>query len=129
MKSSKYFRLEEFQCKCGNCKMPQNVPPDKLVEKLEDIREHFAAPLIIRSGYRCKEHNARVGGAPSSRHLKGDAVDFIVQGVPTAVVYEYVEKRFSKDLIGLAIKHNASNKYAGFVHLDTRGKNARWEYK
>ncbi|EIB51793.1 hypothetical protein cje160_10397 [Campylobacter jejuni subsp. jejuni 2008-979] len=28
----------------------------------------------------------------------------------------------------MAIKHNFNDPYAGFVHLDTRGKKARWTY-
>ncbi|EAL2267956.1 peptidase M15 family protein, partial [Campylobacter coli] len=30
--------------------------------------------------------------------------------------------------LGIAIKHNFNDPYAGFVHLDTRGKKARWTY-
>ena len=32
-------------------------------------------PLIVNSGWRCPEHNARSGGVKTSKHLYGCAVD------------------------------------------------------
>ena len=128
MKANKYFTLAEFKCKCGKCEMPQGTPPDKLIDILCKIREHYGSPLIINSGYRCPTHNAKVGGAANSRHTKGDAVDFVVKGIKTKEVYEFCENLPCADEIGLAIKHNP-NEFKGFVHLDTRGFKARWIYK
>ena len=130
MKQNPFFVEREFKCKCGQCEgLPDKMPPDELIDILCKIRAHFDMPLMIRSGYRCKEHNARVGGAKASRHLVGDAVDFVVIGIETKEVYAYCENLPNADKLGLAIKHNPQNKYAGFVHLDTRGKKARWIYK
>lgn len=48
-----------------------------LVNNLLDcIRERFAVPMIITSGYRCEEVNKLVGGVDNSQHMKGEAVDF-----------------------------------------------------
>lgn len=129
MKENKYFKESEFKCKCGKCELPPKMPPDALIDILCEIREHFNAPLIIRSGYRCKAHNAKVGGAPLSRHTFGDGVDFTIKGVKTKEVYAFCEKLPQADKIGLAIKHNPNSEFQGFVHLDTRGKKARWVYK
>ena len=128
MKENKYFKESEFKCKCGKCSLPAGSPPDELVDTLVKVREHFNAAIRINSGYRCKTHNAKVGGAPKSRHTFGDAVDFVVENVPTKEVYEFCESLANADKLGLAIKHNA-NKFKGFVHLDTRGFKARWVYK
>ena len=128
MKNNPYFKEVEFKCKCGKCTLPAGSPPDELVDTLCKIREHFNAPVRINSGYRCAAHNARVGGAPKSRHTFGDAVDFVVASVPTKEVYDFCETLSNADKLGLAIKHNA-DKFKGFVHLDTRGKKARWIYK
>lgn len=47
-----------------------------LVEKvLQPLRDAYGMPLIVNSGYRCKELNKAVGGAPTSQHLKGEAAD------------------------------------------------------
>lgn len=128
MKENKYFKLDEFKCKCGKCEMPENMPSDELVDLLVEIREYYDKPVKIKSGYRCKEHNRAVGGAPRSRHLVGDAADFIVRGVLTKEVYEHVIKTYNDRGCGIAICVNESYAYAGFVHLDTRGYKARWGY-
>ena len=49
-----------------------------LVEQLLDpIREAWGAPILVSSGYRCKELNELVGGAKNSHHLLGCAADLI----------------------------------------------------
>lgn len=128
MKENKYFKLDEFKCKhCGQ--IPNGNPPDELIDVLCEIREHFNKPLIIRSGYRCATHNKAVGGATNSFHTKGNAVDFTIKDTKTMEVYNYVIKAYGERLYGIAKKINPNNDYAGFVHLDTRGYKARWDYK
>ena len=49
-----------------------------LVEQLLDpIREAWGEPIVVSSGYRCKELNELVGGAKHSHHLIGCAADLI----------------------------------------------------
>ena len=49
-----------------------------LVDQLLDpIREAWGEPIVVSSGYRCKELNALVGGAQHSHHLIGCAADLI----------------------------------------------------
>lgn len=126
MKSNNYFKESEFKCKCCG-KLPNNCPPDGLIDILVDIREHFGLPVIINSGYRCPTHNAKVGGAKSSRHLVGDAVDIRVKDVPTKEVYNYVITQFGQRNLGIA-KKIIDDPFRGFVHIDTRGVRARWSY-
>lgn len=126
---NEYFKYSEFNCKCGKCERPEGVPSKELVNILTKIRKHYNQPVIINSGYRCEAHNKAVGGSANSQHFKGSAVDFIVKNTPTESVWEYVLEKWGNDELGLAIKRNKSNIYAGFVHIDTRGKKARWEYK
>ena len=42
---------------------------------LEPLREFTGTPVIISSGYRCRELNSLVGGARNSQHLTGEAAD------------------------------------------------------
>ncbi|WP_297192367.1 D-Ala-D-Ala carboxypeptidase family metallohydrolase [uncultured Campylobacter sp.] len=128
MKENKYFKIDEFKCKCGKCELPKNVPSDELVDLLCEIREHFNAPLSINSAYRCPSHNAKVGGAKNSQHTIGSAVDFVVKGVKTADLHKHILEKYGDRALGIAIKHNYNDAYKGFVHLDTRGKKARWTY-
>lgn len=47
-----------------------------LIEKvLDPLREAYGKPIIVTSGYRCEKLNRLVGGAASSQHVKGEAVD------------------------------------------------------
>lgn len=46
----------------------------------EPVHEHFNSPIIVSSGLRPPWLNANVGGASSSQHEKGEAVDFTVRG-------------------------------------------------
>ena len=49
-----------------------------LVEHLlNPIREAWGRPILVSSGYRCKELNDLVGGATYSHHLIGCAADLI----------------------------------------------------
>ena len=63
--------MAEFQCPC--CRTVRLSP--KLVMKLEALRISYGRPIIINSGYRCREHNRAVGGAPASLHMAGCAAD------------------------------------------------------
>ena len=126
MKENPYFKIDEFKCKCcGN--IPEGMPSDELIDTLVNIREHFDKPLTINSGYRCPEHNKKIGGAPSSRHTFGDAADIVVKDVKTIDVYNYVIETFDDKPFGIA-KKISKNEFGGFVHIDTRGKKARWNY-
>ena len=51
---------------------------DRLVTNvLDKLRDEWGRPIIVTSGYRCKELNAAVGGAHYSQHLKGQATDIV----------------------------------------------------
>lgn len=125
---NKYFTINEFKCKCGKCELPNGMPPEELINILTEIREYYNKPLIIKSGYRCPEHNEKVGGAKKSRHIVGDAVDFIIKDTPTLEVYDYILSKYGDKPYGIAIKVNITNKFQGFIHLDIRGVKARWTY-
>lgn len=128
MKENKYFKINEFKCKCGKCELPKGMPSDELIDTLVEIREHFNAPIIINSGYRCPTHNKAIGGASKSRHMQGDAADFKVKGVPTKEVFKYVLQTYNDKPFGIALWINQYDEFKGFVHLDTRGYKARWSY-
>jgi uncharacterized protein YcbK (DUF882 family) len=113
---SENFKVSEFCCK-GSQTMPENGIDPKLLELLESIRTHFDAPITINSGYRSPKHNAVVGGAKGSYHVKGMAADIVVKGVPASKVYNYLNV-FHKGGLG---------RYKTFTHVDVRDDKARWQ--
>jgi len=69
----KYFEYKHFD----SPDMPGSgkLVSDELISMLDVARKKYGKPIIPNSGYRTIEHNAKVGGKPSSSHLKGLAVD------------------------------------------------------
>lgn len=45
------------------------------MDRLQMLRTAINRPMIVTSAHRSPEHNARIGGAPRSRHVAGDAFD------------------------------------------------------
>ena len=50
---------------------------DLVTNVLDRLRGEWGRPIIVTSGYRCKELNAAVGGTHYSQHLKGQAADIV----------------------------------------------------
>lgn len=80
----KYFSIEELCASATALREGIDNRPPKcayhllhvLVDQLLDpIREAWGEPIVVSSGYRCKELNALVGGVKNSHHLLGCAAD------------------------------------------------------
>lgn len=117
-----HFKKSEFKCKCGG-KFCNGYPvrvDEKLLVLLEKIRaEAGNVPVIINSGIRCKKHNASkdVKGEPNSQHLFGTAADINISNMNGSQEYT----------LGNRLNPNGGvGKYKNFVHVDTRGRRARW---
>jgi zinc D-Ala-D-Ala carboxypeptidase len=65
--TSKYFRIDEYKCKCGECGTCQIS--DNALYMFDRIRELYNKPMIVTSGCRCLAHNLKVGGSKSSAHV------------------------------------------------------------
>ena len=113
---TKNFSQYEFGCKCG-CGYDKIKP--SVVYALQIIRDHFNRPIKITSGCRCGSHNQSVGGRVNSRHLFGEAADFVVEAIDTAEVADFIDDYFGGN--------NGIGRYKAFTHFDTRkNKRARW---
>lgn len=107
----RYFRKEEFRCKCGGvyCDGFPAEPEKKLVLMADRVRSHFGAPAIVSSGVRCGKHNANVGGAAASRHMTGKAMDFCVRGKTAKEVLAFVQEQDIRYAYAID---------ANYVHMD-----------
>lgn len=97
---------------------------EKLVNNLLDpIRERFATPVIITSGYRCERLNKLVNGVEDSQHREGKAADFYFAGFTpkemTQAFFEIAESYDFDQLIYYKKRH--------FIHISYNGDNNRHE--
>lgn len=69
---SRFFSLSEVACKCCG-----GVPTKALLNKMDQIRKEFGAPINVTSGFRCEKHNTKIGGSKNSNHVKGLAIDVL----------------------------------------------------
>lgn len=92
----------------------------RIAHIMQDIREMYDRPITINSWYRDPVTNRAVGGASQSRHMVGDAVDFVVQGVAPSQVNQRLDPWWGSRG-GLASS-------SVFTHIDARGYKARWSY-
>lgn len=84
-----HFSLEEFTTSQTAARLGiDNTPKPQALANLirtarllEQVRALFGKPIRISSGYRSDAVNAHIGGARTSQHVTGCAVDFTVQGV------------------------------------------------
>lgn len=113
---SSHFKVREFRCKDGTDLV---LVADKLVEVLQEIRNHFGKPVLISSAYRTQSHNTAVGGSQKSQHMAGTAADIHISGISPLEVARYAEKLLP-DTGGIGL-------YQTFTHLDVRAKRTRWD--
>lgn len=114
-KISRFFKREEFACKCG-CGF--DTIDTETLAVVEDVRIHFDSPVFINSACRCEEHNKKVGGKPKSQHVLARATDIDVKNVKPSEVQKFLKEQFPN-------KYGIGS-YENFTHIDTRKNKARW---
>jgi uncharacterized protein YcbK (DUF882 family) len=143
---SRHLRLEDFLTHDHQLRWPRYVAVSpELLDKIELVAAEIARtrgvpdPLRItvnvHSGFRTPLHNGNVeGSAFNSRHQYGDAADVAIDadgdGRFTALdaqwaglAAEMVERRHPDLVGGLGMYTNVRSPY---VHIDVRGRRARW---
>lgn len=82
----KYFSISELTASATALREGIDNRPPKyayhllhvLVDQLLDpVREAWGEPILVSSGYRCKQLNELVGGVTHSHHILGCAADII----------------------------------------------------
>jgi len=113
---SEHFSKAELACHCcGALKIEA-----ALVDALELFRSLAERPVVVDDGYRCPEHNERVGGVNDSEHTRGMAADVSIPGLS-------LQQMFDLALGVPAFLNGGIGVYDGaFLHLDIRPHPARW---
>ena len=71
-----------------------------LAEKVfQPIREHFGVPIHISSGYRSAALNKAIGGAASSQHCSGEAIDIDMDGtsITNKQIFDFIKDNLEFD--------------------------------
>ncbi len=146
---SKHLRVGDFMNHDGQDTWPRYaaVSP-RLLDKLELVISELARwhggtadevklTLDVRSGFRAPDHNRRIRrAARDSQHQYGDAADVAIDangdGKYSAVdsrmvglAVEIVELKHP-DLVGGLGIYTSGHTRTTYVHIDARGKRARW---
>lgn len=130
MKLSTHFSLSEFTtsqtaARYGLDNTPNATETENLRQLceniLEPIRVHFEVPVLISSGYRGPQVNAKVGGSSNSQHCKGEAADFTVAHYTVTEIFNWIA--FTSGLEFDQIIHE----YGKWIHISyvTRRENRR----
>ena len=116
----KYFKKQEFACKCGKYCNGYPVDIDMNMVKIADkIRHIIGKPVPVNSGIRCKTHNANVGGVSNSQHLLGKAADLGCPAGCTPTQMASIAEEIMGDTGGIGT-------YPWGIHIDTRATKSRW---
>jgi hypothetical protein len=128
-KISPHFTWGEVFTNCSeletqNCPLTFLKNAQKQAATMESVREVFDAPIVVHSWYRDKAHNARIGGAEKSLHLRGLATDFHVVGYEGAIKNRAVQVKL--DSLPFLQDKGLEWTNGEWTHVDTRGYKARF---
>ena len=129
-----HFTLEEMtrtNVKLGYLDQQRQTQPDaqvidnltRVCQWLEKVRE---VPIIINSGYRCKELNRLVGGCPTSNHLTGCAADIRVNSKEQLLRYAVrlldISDETGQDFDEILLERNARESWLHFAVRPTNNR-------
>jgi uncharacterized protein YcbK (DUF882 family) len=122
VKISKHFEDQEFECRHCHA-LPEGGIDNRLLEVLDAAREAAGGPICVTSGYRCPAHNAAVGGAAQSYHMRGMAADVYSDTLDVRALAAVLKAAMIRLGVAGGLQVYADS---GFVHVDVRGWWASW---
>ena len=134
MKLSKNFSLHELTRSSVALRLGiPNVPNAKEVKNLtrlcvgvlQPVRDYFAAPVNVTSGYRCPELNAAVRGSPTSDHVKGCAADIEIWGVSNHELACWIRDNIVPFNQVILEFHDPMHPNSGWVHVSLKPQHNR----
>jgi len=116
----KYFNYEEFNS--PDLDDSGKKVSNELISMLDVARKKYGKSISINSGYRTRDHNAKVGGTPNSSHLKGLAADIKCVNSTDRFKLEGILREVGFKRIGIG---------ETFIHIDIdkdKSQNVLWTY-
>ena len=119
----KNFTREEFACECS---CGTNEILDKTIDFAQSLRTELGFPLVVTSGYRCKDHPSEKKKSKPGSHNRGMAVDFGVSGGKAKLLVRAI---LSRNLGGVGINQKGPQ-HARFIHgdIDANRLGRFWTY-
>lgn len=110
-----FFAPTEFVCHCGCGGLV--IDPEHM-DKLERLRCRCGFALVVSSGYRCPEYNAKVSETgESGPHTTGKATDIKILGESAYLLVSFALACDPKThMTGVGISQHGTSR---FVHLDS----------
>jgi len=109
----------------GGTRMPPNQGTVdamiRIARLAQRARDRVGRPFIITSWYRPPHINRAVGGARYSRHLVGDAIDFVCEDLNGNQLYWLLDPWWPGGL-------GRYRRFPNLCHIDARGYRSRWHY-
>jgi hypothetical protein len=96
-----------------------------IAEKVfEPIREHFDKPIRVSSGYRSRVLNKAIGGATTSQHCNGEALDIDNKGgeILNAQIFYFIKDNLEFDQL---IWEFGNSKEPSWVHVSYSKNNRK----
>lgn len=149
-----HLTLRQFLCKQEGGWPKYLALDEELLITLEQVLEevnasgHRAAAFSVLSGYRTPYYNQKIKNVPLSRHLWGQAADIFVDESPKdgmmddlnrdgrvdsrdadvlyAIIDRMADKPWYRRFTGGLARYVRSLSHGPFVHVDVRGRRARW---
>jgi zinc D-Ala-D-Ala carboxypeptidase len=114
-----------------------NTPDATQLQKMKELAENLfeplrlglgGKPLFLSSFFRSKELNVKIGGAPKSDHMDGQAMDIDNDGVPTGAtnkeIFNFIKNNLQFDK--LINEFPDANGNPSWVHVSfVKGNNRR----
>lgn len=151
---SPHFRIDQFPSKQPSEFPKYLVLRESLLLKLELLLERVnqlgiaAETFTVMSGFRTPAYNDAIGNVAHSRHIYGGAADIYIDERPrdgvmddlnsdgvldyrdAQLLYRIADELFAGDehqkLHGGLGVYDSTAAHGPFIHLDARGKRARW---
>lgn len=105
-----HFKLRELACRCCG---RMGIDP-AFLERLEDLRAAYGRPMIINSGYRCPDYNAKVSTTGRTGPHTIGAVDVRISGTEA---HRLLHMALMIGFTGIGIKQHGPHS-GRFIHLD-----------
>jgi hypothetical protein len=88
-----------------------------LCEKvLQPVRDHFGKSVTVNSGFRNAATNVATGGSKTSDHVKGQACDIEIDGVPNAELAQWIMDNLDYTQLILEF-YTQGQPNSGWVHV------------